>query len=483
MNSPEINFVKLGHKTIKKRKKAFLLSLFIPGLGQIYSGRKLTGFILLLLFIFPFYYLYLVGGALNYGTSSLFLAQILLYILQAIDAKRGEKRETSPCEDFCPAGVNVPSLMALSEKGDFIDAVGSFFTRSPFPFTLGEICPAPCESKCGILPGRPLKIREVHRELGKLFLISNEITKRKPFFPPVKRKVAVVGGGIAGLTTAYYLASCGVEVILFEKENSPGGLLNLIPDFKLDKNLLKKEIEFVTSFENIKAFLNREVNPEEFQDFDAVVLATGSQFEKKLDIPVNGKPNIVYPINFLKKPPNLQGKKLVVIGAGDTAFDVARLGIRLGASVTVAYRGERENMKAQSREILKAMKEGVKIRFNCEPKEIRDKVAIFSCGSLEFDILVPAIGFHKNQKALKLAKKNKKFFIAGDAKRGVSTAVEAANDGRRVAYEILKQFSLEERAWFISDFYFEKSEIPKGKNLFIVSESSLCKHCGKEVKS
>ncbi len=483
MKSPELAFVKIGRRTMKKRKRAFLLSLFIPGLGQIYSGRKLTGVTFLLLFLFPFYYLYLIGEIVNYGSSFLFLAQILLYVLQAIDAKRGEKRETSPCEDFCPAGVNVPSFMALSEKGDFKRAVGSFLARAPFPFTLGEICPAPCESKCGVLPERPLKIREVHRELGRILLNSGTVTKRKPFFPLAESRVAVVGGGIAGLTAAYYLASCGVNVSIFEKENALGGLLNLIPDFKLDKGLFRKEIEFATSFENINVFLNRKIKPESLQDFDAVVIATGSQFERKLNIPVNGNPNIIYPINFLRNPPDLQGKELLVIGAGDTAFDIARLGVRLGASVFVMYRGKREGIKAQSKEVAKAIREGVKVLFNCEPKEIRNEEAVFSCGTFRFDVLVPAIGFHKDKGAVELSGKSKKFFIAGDARRGVSTAVEAVNDGRTVAYEILKQLSLEERAWFISDFYFEKPERACGENLFIVSESSLCKHCGKEVEN
>ncbi|WP_163327684.1 FAD-dependent oxidoreductase [Desulfurobacterium thermolithotrophum] len=488
MNFPDFEFHIKGKRILKERKKAFYLSLLFPGLGQLYQRRWISGFAFLLIFLFPFYYLYLIGFKLNYGSVFLILSQFLLYILQLLDAKRGAKRETSPCEDFCPANVNIPTFMSYCESGDFKKAFGSFMTRAPFPFTLGEICPAQCETKCGILPERPLKIREVHREFGKKILEEIEIIEREPVFPIINKKVAVVGGGAAGLTVAYYLASAGIKVDIFEKENELGGLLHVIPDFKLNKVLLRKEIEFLTSFKNIKVFLNTKVNSR-LKNYDFVVIATGAQKEKKLDIPTKGNPKILYPLSFLKNPPKLKGKKVVVIGAGDTAFDVARLTIKKEGEAFVFYRGDATEIKAQQREINVAIREGVKIYTNCQPVLVENKKVKFSCGEVSFDYLVPAIGFEKDKEIFKVfgVSGGKLFengvFVVGDSLNGVSSVVNAVRDGRIAAYEILKKLGLWERAWFTVDFYHPKPERTSGENLFIISESSLCQHCGKKVES
>ena len=145
------------YKELKRRKKAFYLSLLLPGLGQLYLGRKLSGALFFLLFFFPFYYLYLIGELLSYGGISLLVAQALLYALQAYDARRAAYRESSPCEDSCPAGVAIPTFMSYCQEGDYEAAYASFLTRAPFPYTLGEVCPAECEKKCGILPEGPLR--------------------------------------------------------------------------------------------------------------------------------------------------------------------------------------------------------------------------------------------------------------------------------------------------------------------------------------
>ncbi|TCK06308.1 FAD-dependent oxidoreductase [Phorcysia thermohydrogeniphila] len=488
MVQPDKFFSKLGKEELQKRKKAFFLSLILPGLGQVYQGRTLTGIAFLVIFLFPFYYLYLLGFSLNYGSVALVLSQLLLYVLQAVDAKKGSKRETSPCEDFCPAGINVPTFMSYAEEGDFERALGSIFLRAPLPFTLGRICPAPCEEKCGVLPERPLKIREVHAELGRIFLEKTPIKRRKPFFPPVEKKVAVVGGGVAGLTAAYYLASAGVKVDIFEKERELGGILNVIPDFKLNKELMRKEIAFITSFENVRIFTGTEIKSPP-KDYDAIVIATGSQVEKKLNIPTSGNPAIIYPLSFLKNPPELKNKRVVIIGAGDTAFDVARLTARNGGEALVFYRGESQEMKAQQKEISAAVREGVRIYTNCTPVAVEGNRIEFSCGKLQFDYLVPAIGFEKDREFLKAfgisgeKPYENGIYLAGDVLNGMSSAVTAVRDGRNVAERILKELGLSERIWFSLDFYHPKPEKPCGENLFIVSESSLCQHCGIKVKS
>jgi NADPH-dependent glutamate synthase beta subunit-like oxidoreductase len=487
-NLPDFEFHIKGKRIIEKRKKAFYLSLILPGLGQLYQRRFATGLFFLLTFFFPFYYLYLIGFGLNYGSISLILSLIFLYFLQALDAKKGAFRETSPCEDFCPAKVNVPSFMSFSSQGKFGKAFGIFMAKAPFPFTLGEICPANCETKCGILPERPLKIKDVHRELGKIVLESIKIIKRDPIFPIVDKKVAVVGGGPSGLSVAYYLASCGVKVDIFEKEKELGGLLNLIPDFKLNKELLRKEIELITSFKNLRVFLETEVNSS-LSGYDFIVIAVGAQKEKKLDIPVEGKPKIIYPLSFLKNSPCLKGKRVVIVGAGDTAFDVARIVVRNGGKAFVFYRGDSGNFRANPKEVNLALQEGVEIYTNCSPEVIRNNRITFSCGSIEFDYLVPAIGFEKDKRIFEIFNVSGdellegNVFVVGDALNGMTTVVEAVNSGRIVAKKILEKLKLEDRVWFAVDFYEPKKEALKGDNRFIVSESSLCQHCGEKVKS
>jgi len=459
-----------------RRRRSFYLSLFIPGLGQLYQGRGIAGVLFLLLFLFPFYYLYLIGGLFSYGGLSLISSQLLLYFLQLYDAYRGSKRETSPCEDFCPAGVNIPSFMSLCQVGDFEGAYASFMARAPFPFTLGEVCPAPCQEKCGVLPERPLRIRELHREFGRKVLGSLTVEEREPFFPEVERKVAVVGGGVAGLTVAYYLASCGVQVELFEREGELGGTLNFIPRFKLDRELFKKEVEFITSFKNLRVRRGTDIKARP-DGYDLVVVAVGSQVEKRLDVNCEG---VIYPLSFLKEPPTLEGKRVLVVGAGDTAFDVARLAVRLGGEALVLYRGSSEAVRAGRKEVRSAIREGVKLYTGCTLKGVEGKRAVFSCGSFDFDYLVPAVGFERD---LKLIEALEPDFIAGDASSGMSTAVQSIADGRQVAFRVLKKLGLSERAWFVEDFYFEKPDGVGGENLFLVSESSLCQHCGMRVRS
>jgi len=476
MFSRDREFALKGARILKERKRAFYLSLLLPGLGQLYQGRKLMAVAVFLIFAFPFYYLFLIGKLFSYGGVTLIFAQALLYALQAYDALKGEKRETSPCEDFCPARVNIPSFMAYCEEGDLEGAYAAFMSRAPFPFTLGEICPAKCEEKCGILPERPLRIREVHREFGRIVLERVEVKEREPFFPEVNAKVAVVGGGIAGLTVAYYLASAGVQVELFEKEKELGGTLRLVPQFKLNAELFKREIELVTSFRNLKVHTGKKVE-EKLKGFDRVVVAIGAAVEKRLE---REDERIIYPTGFLKNPPELKGKKVAVIGAGDTAFDVARVAIRRGAEVSIFYRRSSEKVKAAKKEVEAAVREGVKIYTGCELKEFTGEGALFTCGKARFDVVIPAIGFEVDRKTLKKIEGD---FITGDAAGGMSSAVEAVGRARETAYRVLKELGLAERAWFTVDFYRPKPPKTAGENLFVVSESSLCQHCGIKVKS
>jgi NADPH-dependent glutamate synthase beta subunit-like oxidoreductase len=180
--------------------------------------------------------------------------------------------------------------------------------------------------------------------------------------------------------------------------------------------------------------------------------------------------------------PPLKGKKVVVIGGGYTAFDIARLSAKKGANATIVYRGDSSRIKVKKEELSKAVGEGIKILTNCSLKEGKGEKLIFSCGEFSPDYLIPAIGFEVERETVyKL--KGENTFLAGDVAKGMSSLVEASKSGREAAYRVLKKLGLLDRAWFTVDIYKPKPSKPSGKNLFVISESSLCQHCGIKVKS
>ena len=489
---PDERYQRSGRETLRRLRRSFILSLILPGLGQIASGRIVTGIFFMAVFFIPFYYVYLIGFSPDYGTLSLLAVELFAYAVQAFDAGRQPFRESSPCEDFCPAGVNIPSFMSLVERGDFVSAFGNFCTSNPLPFTLGEICPAPCEEKCGILPERSLRIREVHREFGRKFLEGFNVEKREPLFGDSGKRVAVIGSGPAGITVSYFLSSCGVQVDIFEREGEPGGLLNAIPDFKLDRDLVRKEIGFALSFRNVNLLLNREVRSlNELTGYDAVVVSVGAGKERKPDFPVSSD-RLIFPLKFLKSPPPLEGRRVIVIGAGDTAFDVARLAVRMGARASVFYRRSFNEIRAQRGEVDSAMAEGVNVYTSYIPERVSGRRAVFTRDgrkvTVDFDFVVPALGFERDVDLLRRLgvdpkrKVQGRVFICGDAWNGLSTASEACGDARLTAYSVLKSLGLKDRAWFTVDFYIPKEENIKSPEGY-EREASLCQHCGIRVKS
>ena len=125
----------------------------------------------------------------------------------------------------------------------------------------------------------------------------------------------------------------------------------------------------------------------------------------------------------------------------------------------------------------------MKIYTDCSLLEVKGKEIVLNCGKFEFDYLVPAIGFEVDTEKLKELSAGGKSFVTGDAASGMTTFVEACGRARETAGKVLKSLGLGERAWFTVDIYRKKPEKPSGENLFIVSESSLCQHCGIKVKS
>ena len=284
----------------------------------------------------------------------------------------------SPCENACPAGVNVPGYTSLVAEGRFMDAYHLIRQENPFPAVCGRICPRPCESKCrrGSID-EPVAICDIKR------FVADYAHKREPsivediVFPKNGRRVSVIGGGAAGLSCGYYLARIGYDVDIYESEKVAGGVLSYgIPEYRLPKDVLQHEIDLVKK-EGVNIHLNTKVGKDvEFDTIhansDAMFIATGTPLPQKIGVPGESLGGVIHGISFLKKV-NLGesvdiGEKVVVIGGGNTAIDSARTALRLGAKkVTIVYRRTQNMMTAFENEIHEALEEGIEIMELTQP--------------------------------------------------------------------------------------------------------------------
>ena len=278
----------------------------------------------------------------------------------------------SPCENTCPANVNVPGYLSLITAGRFIDAYNLIRQENPFPAVCGRICTRPCESKCR---RRTLDEAVAICDL-KRFVADYAYKNEKPFnqdiiFPKNGKKVAIIGAGASGLTCGYYLVRIGYDVDVYESESIAGGVLAFgIPEYRLPQKVITHEIELIKQA-GVNIILNTEVGRDVyFQDlrkrYDAIYVATGTQFPQRVNIPGEELKGVIHGINFLKDV-NLKrevklGHTVAVIGGGNTAIDSARTALRLGAKrVIVLYRRTIDAMPAYESEIHEAIVEGVEI--------------------------------------------------------------------------------------------------------------------------
>ncbi len=278
----------------------------------------------------------------------------------------------SPCENTCPANVNVPGYMSLIAAGRFIDAYNLVRQENPFPAVCGRICTRPCESKCRRRTiDEPVAICDLKRFVADYAMQNEKAYTHDIVFPKNGKSVAVLGAGASGLTCAYYLARIGYDVDVFEDHDTAGGVLCFgIPEYRLPKDVLAHEILLIEQA-GVKIHLNTEVGKDIlFKDikskYDSIYIATGARLPQKANIPGEDLPGVVHGIRFLKKANSKQpvqmGKNVTVIGGGNTAIDSARTALRLGAEkVTVLYRRTIDSMPAYETEIDEAIEEGIEI--------------------------------------------------------------------------------------------------------------------------
>ncbi|HCE4579855.1 TPA: FAD-dependent oxidoreductase, partial [Vibrio parahaemolyticus] len=397
----------------------------------------------------------------------------------------------APCKTVCPAGVDIQSYLYHISQNDHQKAIEVIKRTLPMPLSIGRVCPAFCESECRrSLVDEPIAIRQLKRHAADADLAAHEA-----YVPEKKtakhRKIAVVGSGPGGLTAGYYLSNEGYDVTVFESMPKAGGWLRYgIPEYRLPKDILDKEIELMCR-NGMQVETNKKLGvdftlSQLSEDYDAVCLAVGASQAVEMNYPGSDLDGCYLGVDYLKDYVTEQnyvtGKKVAVIGGGNTAIDCARTARRAGADTTLIYRRTRDEMPAEDYEIVEAEHEGVTFHFLTNPAEnIADENGRVKAIRLErmalgepdssgrrspkptgeffteaFDTVIaavsqkPDLSFLENDElSIPLTRWNTSesdaqtmhtgtgnIFSIGDFRRGPATAVEAVGDGRVAAKAI-----------------------------------------------
>jgi len=398
----------------------------------------------------------------------------------------------APCQNACPAGVDVPGYVSLIAEKRYEEALKLHRERNPFVSVCSRVCFHPCESKCRRSTlDEALSVRALKR-----FLSDQEKELQLPDFlndeQAERRRIAIVGAGPAGLACAYFLARLGYRPEIFEAQSKPGGMLaQAIPAYRLPRELLGKDVDMIRRLGvKIKTGkrLGRDFTIEELknQGYEALFLAVGAPDGMGLPLEGETMPGCTDAIEFLREY-NLNGKgkvsgNVVVVGGGNAAVDAARTALRLGAeTVTVVYRRTRAEMPAYAEEVEEAEKEGVRFEFLAAPVELsanRGKLAQVRLQRMELgefdrsgrrrpvakkdatytlpaDLLIPAIGqtldptklfdgvrLKLNERGYITVDPNNGqssepwIFAGGDAVSGPSSVIEAVAAGEKAAVGI-----------------------------------------------
>jgi len=399
------------------------------------------------------------------------------------------------CENSCPLHMNIPGYIELIKEDRIEDAFELTLRDNPIPGTIGRICHFHCQMRCRRDKiDEPVSQGEIHRYLadtmyllGKENQIYNKLLKEK--LPLTGKKIAIVGAGPAGLTAAFYLVRLGHKVVIYDALTEAGGVVRFgIPQYRLPKSILLKEVELIKKLGVQFMFNQRLGNNLDFnyltEEYDAVYLGIGAWKEIGLNIPGEHAKGVFSGTNFLKdlalgKETKI-GRKVIIIGAGNVAIDVARSIWRLGRNVTVVYRREKCDMPANRIEISESEAEKINFQYLSAPEEIlTDKsgkvtgirIQLMTSGSIDVsgrrkpvptakyeeiscDTVILAVGERVDseqfiQYGIKVKKDGRliinpftyqtsvpKVFAGGDAVTGPSTAAQAMGMARKAAESI-----------------------------------------------
>ena len=288
--------------------------------------------------------------------------------------------KTSPCIAGCPTGEDIQGYIELAREGRYEDAVRLIWENNPFPSICGRVCYHPCMDRCARGQfDEAVFIPAIERFLGD-YAIDHGLEVEKPQHQHDHR-IAIVGAGPAGLSCAFYLARDGFQVTVFEARPMAGGVLRYgIPEYRLPRRILDAELEKLLDLGvqfRMSTAVGRDMDISEMTAFSAFFVGVGLQKSRTLGLENENARGVLPGLRFLETvntgEPARVGRDVVVVGGGNTAMDVARSALRLGANVTVLYRRTRNEMPAIEDEIEEAFAEGIKFRFLGTPHRIITK--------------------------------------------------------------------------------------------------------------
>ncbi|NLG52200.1 MAG: FAD-dependent oxidoreductase, partial [Chloroflexi bacterium] len=406
-----------------------------------------------------------------------------------------DKRGTSPCKAACPTGTSAQGYIALIAEGRYAEALELSRQVNPFTSVCGRVCYHPCETACSrqLLGEEPVSIASLKRFMADW---AAEHGDQPVQAAPITREqqVAIVGAGPSGLTAAQDLAKLGYRVTVYEAKPKAGGMLRYgIPDYRLPQAVLDQEIKRITDL-GVTILTNTPVNDLDAlqQQYQAVLLSVGAHQAPGMRIEGEQLQGVYSAIDYLYRVnsgerPNV-GRRVVVVGGGNTAVDAARCSRRLGADVTIVYRRSRAEMPAYAFEVDEAEAEGVELNLLTNPVRIlgdgekvtgvelvrmrlgepdasgrRSPIPIEGSNYVvEADTVIMAIGQTPDLEFLpgdvqvtrrgtlafdeaSLVTSRAGVFAAGDAATGPRSAVEAIGMGHKAAESIHRYLSGEEK--------------------------------------
>ncbi len=403
--------------------------------------------------------------------------------VEMVKREKASLMQEPACQHSCPAGTDIREYLKILDSGASWEDCWRIITETnPLPAVTGRVCPHPCEDSCnrtGIESA--VNIHSIERAIGD-FAIEQGLHFGKPE-KTRNEKVAIIGSGPSGMSCAYQLARKGYQVTVFESESKPGGMLNsAIPHYRLPEAVVEKELGRIIDLGitmKVSTVVGKDVSLDDLKkEFNALYVALGAQNSTVLGIKGEEGDNIVSGLAFLKSikenNPLKIGKKVLVIGGGNTAVDAARSARRMGCDVTILYRRTMSEMPAYAAEVEAAQEEGIIIDFLCAPVNISGNgKGTVTCQRMElgnpdesgrprpvpikgsvfdvaFDTLIAAIGQDINASGFEVLlgkspwisidtlgqTQEKGVFAGGDAASGPGMVSEAIGAGRKAALAI-----------------------------------------------